>query len=190
MASPEVASPSFSSITQNYELMSQSTMELPAESESTIQPAKRRKQGVAGDLKKTRKLTFTRTHVNFALDCALLLVFVALLWVAVVVQMVFPPGTVAAGWTLWGLSYTHWADIQFGLLCVLALGILVHIMLHWTWVCGVAVKLLRRGQTGEKKTLDDGTRTIYGVATLIVILHVVGLAIAAASLAIQAPPGF
>jgi hypothetical protein len=112
------------------------------------------------------------------------------MWVAVVVQMVFPPGPVSAGWTLWGLTYTHWSDIQFALICILSLGILLHIMLHWTWVCSVAVKLLRRGPSGEKKPLDDGTRTIYGVATLIVILHVVGIGIAAASLAIQAPPNF
>ena len=104
--------------------------------------------------------------------------------------MVFPPGPVSAGWTLWGLTYTHWSDVQFGLICVLALGILLHIMLHWSWVCGVVVKMLRSGRTGEKKTLDDGTRTIYGVATLIVILHVVGIGIAAASLAIQAPVSF
>jgi hypothetical protein len=166
-------------------------MGMSGESDTTFQPATLSKQ-VAKDVKKTRKTSFTRTHVNFALDCLLLLVFVGLLWVAVVVQMVFPPGPLSAGWTLWGLTYTHWSDIQFGLISTLALGILLHIMLHWSWVCGVAVKLVRRGKgkSGEKKTLDDGTRTIYGVATLIVILHVVGFGIAAASLAIQAPSTF
>ncbi len=170
--------------------MSHSTMELPAESESLAKPAPRSKQVADSDQKKARKTTITRTHVNFALDFLLLVVFVGLLGVAVVLQMIFPPGPLSAGWTLWGLTYTHWADIQFGLICTLAFGILVHVMLHWTWVCGVAVKMLRSGQPNAKKTLDDGTRTLYGVGTLIVILHVVGIAIAAATLAIQAPPSF
>ena len=69
--------------------MSHSTMEWPAETDSTVQPASRSKQVAARDVKKSRKTTITRTHVNFALDCLLLLVFVGLLWVAVVVQMVF-----------------------------------------------------------------------------------------------------
>ena len=80
----------------------------------------------------------------------------------------------------------QWSDVHFSVLCVLALGILLHVMLHWTWVCSVAAKALSRGKKGRQQ-MDDGTRTLYGVATLIVLLHVVGIGIAAAWLSIHPP---
>ncbi len=43
----------------------------------------------------------TRTTVNFLLDCALLAVFLAIAFCAVVLRFVFPPATSAAQWKLW-----------------------------------------------------------------------------------------
>lgn len=128
----------------------------------------------------------SRTMVNFLLDATLLLVVTAVVAVGLVVQFVFPPGTSANGWTLWGWSYNAWSRLQFGLVSLLTLGVLVHVMLHWSWVCGVVVsKLLRQKRQPQ---LDDGNRTLYGVATLIVLLGVIGVIVAAANLAIQSAP--
>jgi len=131
-------------------------------------------------------ISMSRTVVNFLLDALLLAVLTAVIAVGLVVEFVFPPGTNAAGWTLWGLSYNAWSRLQFGLVSVLTLGVLVHVMLHWTWVCGVVVsKLLRRKR---QPAPDDGIRTLYGVATLIVLLTVIGVVVAAANLAVQSGP--
>ena len=89
-----------------------------------------------------------------------------------------PPG----GWTLWRLDYDAWSGIQFGLLGVLAAGILVHVMLHWSWVCNVIASAL-----AGKGRVDEGMQTIYGVGLLIVLLNVVGITVAAAVLTIRAP---
>ncbi len=40
------------------------------------------------------------------------------------------------------MTYGQWCSIQFGLLSLLGLGILVHVMLHWTWVCSVISRRL------------------------------------------------
>ncbi len=126
---------------------------------------------------------FSRTAVNFLLDAALLAVFVFLMAASAIVRFVFPPGTTAAGWQLWGLGYDEWSAIQFALVALLALGVLVHVMLHWSWVCGVVANRVAK----RKGKVDDGLQTIYGVGLLIVICNVVGLLLAAAALSVREP---
>ena len=127
---------------------------------------------------------WTWGDVNLVLDAALLVVFSALCFAAVVVRFVFPPGPAAKGWTLWGLDYDAWGGIQFGLVAALALGVLVHVMLHWSWVCNMLAGRFLGSRTGR---VDDGLQTIYGVGLLIVLLNVVGGAVAAAVLTIRGP---
>lgn len=128
----------------------------------------------------------SRTSLNFMLDSALLGLFVMLAWTFAIFRLVFPPATTARGWRLWGLDYDAWAGVQFVLFCVFALAVLLHVMLHWSWVCGVITQRLSKWR---KRTVrwDDGYQTIYGVATLIVLLHLVGGALFAAMLTVQPP---
>lgn len=126
----------------------------------------------------------SRSVFNLLLDTTLLVAFSVLVWAAVVVRFVFPPGPDARGWLLWGLDYDQWTTIQFGLISILTLGILLHVMLHWSWVCGILAAKLSRN---KKAKIDDGTQTLYGVGLMIVLLNLLGLAIAAAALSIQSP---
>ena len=116
-----------------------------------------RDQAVEKELRtpaKPTKKRWSKTLVNFWLDTALMVAFVILAIVAVIVQFVFPPGTVADGWTIWGMTYGQWCSLQFGLIATLAIGILVNVMLHWPWVCGVISKrILKRDALA-----DDGIR--------------------------------
>lgn len=108
----------------------------------------------------------SRTVINFWLDAALLLIFAMHAIASVIVQFVFPPGVAAKGWTLWSMNYGQWCSLQFSFLSVLAFGILVHVMLHWSWVCGVIARKLFH----QRELPDDGIRTVYGVGLLIVLL--------------------
>jgi hypothetical protein len=122
--------------------------------------------------------------INFWLDTLLMLAFVALSITAVIVQFVFPPGVTAKGWLLWGMDFGQWCSIQFAILAVLGFGVVVHVMLHWQWVCGVVVrKLLHR-----RELPDDGIRTIYGVGLLIALLLTGATIIGIAMLTIQMSP--
>lgn len=121
--------------------------------------------------------------INLLVDTGLLVLFATLCFVAVVVRFVFPPGPAADGWTLWGLDYDAWGGLQIALLAGLAIGILVHVMLHWSWVCNViATRLAGRGAR-----VDDGLQTIYGVSLLIGLLLLIGTGLAAAVLTIKGP---
>jgi hypothetical protein len=56
----------------------------------------------------------------------------------------------------------QWATVQFALVAVLALGILLHVMLHWNWVCSVVATRLARD---KKAKLDEGSQTLYGAGS-------------------------
>ena len=125
----------------------------------------------------------SRTMVNFWIDLGLGVSFVGLCITAIVVQFVFPPGIAARGWTLWGMSFGQWSSVQFTLLAVMALGVLVHVMLHWTWVCSVFAKRV----LSRPSLPDDGIRTVYGVGILISILLLGAVTIGMAQWMIVAP---
>ena len=133
----------------------------------------------------TRQIS--RTDVNLLLDTVLLLLFVALTICSVILEFVFPAGTEAKGWLLWQLSFNEWSRLRFALLAMLALCILIHIMLHWSWICGVVASRLLTVQP-RKAAHDDPSRTLWGVGLLILIINLGGVIIAAATLSIQAPP--
>ena len=122
--------------------------------------------------------------INFWIDGSILVSLAAIGWITATLQIAFPRPTGADGWTLWSLSYDDWRDVQFTFLCVFACGILIHVMMHWNWVCSViAVQILR-----VRERPDEGMQTIYGVATLIALLHVIGFGVVAAMLCVRRPP--
>ena len=125
----------------------------------------------------------SRTLVNFWLDTALGVFFVLLCVTATIVQFVFPPGVAARGVSLWGLCYGQWCSLQFGLIVTLGIGVLVHVMLHWPWVCSVLTKRI----LGQSKVPDDGIRTVYGVGILISLLLVGAITIGLAQWMIVMP---
>lgn len=126
----------------------------------------------------------SRSAVNFLLDLILLIAFCTLIACSTIVRFVFPPGTMAQEWSLWGLNFDQWTSLQFGMVATLAFGFMLHVMLHWSWVCGFVAQRLGKGKKGK---VDDGWQTIYGVGLLIVVLHVLGGFVAAAALMIQGP---
>jgi hypothetical protein len=131
----------------------------------------------------TKHTTWTRTDTNFWLDVILGLVFSAYAGISVIVRFVFPRATNSIGWHLWGLNLDDWMQIQFVTLGVFAFLILLHVMLHWTWVCNVFMQRVRK----KNQKPDDGIQTITGVGAMIVLLNIVGALVAAAALTIQAP---
>ena len=132
----------------------------------------------------SRKIS--RTDINFLLDGVLLLLFVLLCVCSAILEFVFPPATRAEGWLLWSKSYNEWSRAQFGILSSMTIAVLVHIMLHWSWVCGVIENRIR-GKTQRKTAPDDPSRTLWGVGLLILVINFAGFAIGAAAIMIKSP---
>lgn len=116
-----------------------------------------------------------KTLINFWLDTTLLVLFVLQGWMLTVVQVVFPRGS-GDQWTIWGATALDWLDRLFATFCVFSVGVLLHVMLHWSWVCGtVSTRIL-----GRKARKDDGTQTLLGVGLLVVLLHLFAAGVLAA----------
>jgi hypothetical protein len=130
----------------------------------------------------------SRTEINFLLDLILLLLFVAVCTCAVILQFVFPTEK-QEGWLLWSRSFSDWSRYQFTLIAAMALAILLHVMLHWSWICGVVTSRFGHKTARKNATNDDPNRTLWGVGLLIVIVNVAGAIVAAAALTIQSPSG-
>jgi len=116
--------------------------------------------------------------INFIVDAILLLVFMAVLILTAIVQFILPD-TVSGGWTLWSLNRTVWLRIQAGSIAVFGLLVLLHLILHWSWVCSFVSSRLSKS-LGRPVTVNESAKTIWGVATLIFILTCIGVVLMAA----------
>ena len=130
---------------------------------------------------------FSRTDFNFCLDALLLLLFLALATTSVIIDFVFPPGVRAEGWLLWSKTYSEWSRFRFGTLAALAAAVLLHVMMHWSWVCGVVASRVGGKKSGPAAAKDDPSRTLWGVGLLILVVNLVGADVAVAALSIHAP---
>lgn len=125
----------------------------------------------------------SRATINFWLDAVLALLLVSLAIVATILQFVFPPGTGAKGWLLWGMNFNQWSSIQYGVLAAFGIACVLHVMLHWSWVCTIVAKKLLRNTIVP----DDGVQTILGVGFLIVLLLIGATIVGTAIVTIRMP---
>jgi hypothetical protein len=142
-------------------------------------------EGVRTEPARASRRHWSMSLVNFVLDAALLMSLALYGWVSAMLRVVFPAPTSALGWSLWGWNIDQWWDFQFDLLCVFALAVLIHVMLHWNWVCSVVMTQVLR----TRRRIDDSMQTLYGVGTLIILLHLMAAGLIAALWSVHRPPG-
>lgn len=122
------------------------------------------------------------TIINFWLDTLLAIIFLVQAWMLAVLHVVFPRGA-GNDWKIWGATPLDWSEALFTLYCVFSVGVIVHVMFHWAWICGVvATRLL-----GRKAGRDDGTHTLIGVGVIVFLIHLLMGGILVARMALVAP---
>ena len=87
---------------------------------------------------------------NFLIDLLILLVFVGKIWTGLLMRYILPPGQGRGrSWTLWGMNRHDFGNIHFYLGIAFIILILIHIWLHWAWLCNTTANLFspnrRRG---------------------------------------------
>jgi len=128
-----------------------------------------------------------RNTINFMIDVITLLVMLGMVATGLVIRFVLPPGTGGrhggTGLALWGLGRHDWGDIHYWLAVTLGLLVLVHIALHWNWVCIIAQRLTRPGTPIEKITAK--TINIYGIVLLGLIVGAFAILLFIASASVE-----
>lgn len=141
------------------------------------QPAKPRSEALEPVSARPRGSFWSRhsTLINFWLDALLLILFMVQAWIFAVLYAVFPRGA-GREWTIWGGNTADWFDALFVTFCVFSAAIVVHVMFHWGWICGVVSTRILRRKAGR----DDGSQTLIGVGLIVVLIHVLMAGILAA----------
>jgi hypothetical protein len=120
--------------------------------------------------------------INFWLDVFLLVLFMIQAWLFSILHVVFPRGA-GPEWMIWGATPLDWSEALFTTFCVFAVAIVLHVMFHWAWVCGVvATRFL-----GRKAGKDDGSHTLIGVGLIVFLVHLLVIGILVGKVAIKGP---
>lgn len=154
-----------------------------ASTQANDRPAGHRRDAVS---ERPARRRLSSNAVNFLVDACLFVTFIALLTVQAIVQFVFPAAANAAGHRLWGMDYAGWIRVATGALGVFALLVLLHLILHWNWVCMFVTSRLSKW-LDRRVVIGEAVRTIYGVALLIAVLTFMGIVVTAAEFQISPP---
>jgi hypothetical protein len=99
-----------------------------------------------------------RTTVNFIVDFVAFLDLLALAFTGSIMKYILPPGSAGHGQGfrggrgfaeikyLWSMDRHEWGGIHFYLAVIFAVLMLIHILLHWTWIKCYFKSLLGRSR--------------------------------------------
>ncbi len=113
-----------------------------------------------------------RGTLNFAIDATTFLVMLAMIATGLLVRFVLPPGS-GERRTLWEYGRHDWGDVHFLLAVTLGSLALVHVALHWGWVCSLVQSWFPRGGPGVRPS-SASRRNLAGAALLVVVAGLVG----------------
>jgi hypothetical protein len=124
-----------------------------------------------------------RNTLNFWVDFLGLLGMVGLVFTGLLMRYVLPPGIRGgAGLTLGGMNRHDIGDIHLWLAVTVLVVVVVHIWLHWTWVCATVTELAGRAPTTRSQRLR---RLGYGSGLFIVVAGLIAGALLWASSSVQ-----
>ncbi len=119
-----------------------------------------------------------RKHIlNYIVDALALLIMLAMVVTGLWLKYVLPPGSRGGqGLPLWGLTRHDWGDVHFWLAVALAALVLLHVALHWGWVCTWTAVCARAGRRAPR-ALGRGRKLVLGLVTLVVLAGAIGGAV-------------
>lgn len=115
-----------------------------------------------------------RNTLNLTVDLMSLIILLALACTGLIMAFVLPPGSGGrGGLALWGMGRHDWGDVHFVLALALIGLLLVHLPLHWSWVCCTVGRVLS-GRNAQRGALSPKAMRSAGLATVVAIALSVG----------------
>lgn len=116
-----------------------------------------------------------RNMLNFLVDAVTLLTIFAMVATGLVIRFVLLPGTGGRhggrGLVLWGMGRHDWGDLHFWVSVALGVLLVIHVALHWSWVCMTVRRSLGGKDAGQ---LTAVRRNAYGIGFLVALLALFG----------------
>lgn len=106
-----------------------------------------------------------RNTLNFWIDILTFLVFLVKIWTGLLIHYVLPAGQGRGkSLLLWGLNRHDYGVIHFYLALAMIVLVLVHLWLHWSWVCSTLGRLVNFIKLKPEKYSS------FGIASLFLIM--------------------
>jgi len=117
-----------------------------------------------------------KNTINLLIDLITTLVMLAMIASGLVVRYVLPTGSGGRGGgrglVLWGLDRHDWGDMHFWLAVAVGALLVLHVALHWRWVCANVRQVLGRGERDQPTSLPR--LNLYGVGFLAAVVLLIG----------------
>jgi hypothetical protein len=114
-----------------------------------------------------------RRRLNFVVDLISLLALLALIETGLILKFVLPPGTGGRGGgpglSLLDWTRHDWGDVHFWFAVGLVVLMLVHVVLHWGWLCGTVRRLFAADFAADEGGASARSETAYGVGFLLLV---------------------
>ncbi|MCK4959906.1 MAG: DUF4405 domain-containing protein [Planctomycetes bacterium] len=103
-----------------------------------------------------------RNTLNFWIDALTFLVFFMKIWTGLLIHYILPAGQGRGrSLFLWGLNRHDYGVIHFYMAVAMIALIIVHICLHWSWICSIWARLIGISQVNPSKCFLYGTGFLF-----------------------------
>ncbi len=111
-----------------------------------------------------------RATLNLIVDLATAAAGLLMAVTGLVMRLVLPPGSRGGhGLQLWGATRHDWGDLHWYSAIALAALVLVHLALHWNWVCTVVTRWVRPA-SAPSELRSRNPHVVLGSALLVTVL--------------------
>lgn len=125
----------------------------------------------------------TRNMLNFIVDTIIAVLALSMVVTGLLLRWVLPPGS-GQQRTLWGLDRHGWGDVHWWLALLLVGMVVLHLVLHWRWVCTMVARVCRRGSGAPSRRVSR----VGGVAAGVVTALAMWAFVVVAERTTQSPP--
>lgn len=113
-----------------------------------------------------------RGTLNFIIDAVTFMLMLTMIATGLLVRFVLPPGS-GERRSLWDYTRHDWGDVHFWLAVALGGLVLVHLTLHWGWVCSLVSRWFA-GADAHGRPKSALHRNLVGVMLLLAVTGLIG----------------